>query len=561
MKKIFALVLAMMLCCSAFAEVVVNKESMFPVVEEPITLSMCMLRSASSADDPQDLWFFRYYGQMTNVNWEITEIDSAAWADMKNIMLASDDYPDVFYGPTFTSDELLKYGQEGIFIDLKDYIYEYADNMKKLFEVVPEAEVGMYAPDGNIYSLVYFNPQPEDWYPANCLGFMQINRTWLKNLGLEMPSTLDELYNVLLAFKEQDANGNGDPNDEIPWLSTKNSGGSEPLIMEALGMVYTGSGYIARRVATDEVVFLPSSDEYRYYLEYMNKLYSKGIINDSYFTLETTERNATLVPNDGVYTVGLTTGYDEALWTENRTFEEFEYLYPMTSEYNDYAFSPRRGAWGLGVMQVTDKCEHPEVAVRWADTFFDPMQSWLSADGPEYGTEADLDGIGFIASNLSQTTRPVGFTEANPENYGIWEYFCRYIGPRNKGTPWHTGLYDQYAKREAYGAEAMTRYEGVAWEDMTMTWYQYLDAQAKYSENLEYAYVVGYLAADDSATVSELWQPLEDYVKMQSAKFITGELSFDEYDKFVEQMNKLGADKINAIYHDTYEASKAMAAK
>ena len=257
MKKIFALVLAMMLCCSAFAEVVVNKESMFPVVEEPITLSMCMLRSASSADDPQDLWFFRYYGQMTNVNWEITEIDSAAWADMKNIMLASDDYPDVFYGPTFTSDELLKYGQEGIFIDLKDYIYEYADNMKKLFEVVPEAEAGMYAPDGNIYSLVYFEPQPEDWYPANCLGFMQINRTWLKNLGLEMPSTLDELYNVLLAFKEQDANGNGDPNDEIPWLSTKNSGGSEPLIMEALGMVYTGSCYIARRVATDEVVFLP----------------------------------------------------------------------------------------------------------------------------------------------------------------------------------------------------------------------------------------------------------------------------------------------------------------
>ena len=31
-----------------------------------------------------------------------------------------------------------------------------------------------------------------------------------------VPQTTDELFDVLTAFKEQDANGNGDPNDEIP---------------------------------------------------------------------------------------------------------------------------------------------------------------------------------------------------------------------------------------------------------------------------------------------------------------------------------------------------------
>ena len=31
-----------------------------------------------------------------------------------------------------------------------------------------------------------------------------------------MPTTTEELREVLRAFKEQDANGNGDPNDEIP---------------------------------------------------------------------------------------------------------------------------------------------------------------------------------------------------------------------------------------------------------------------------------------------------------------------------------------------------------
>lgn len=43
-----------------------------------------------------------------------------------------------------------------------------------------------------------------------------LNKTWLDNLGLTYPETVEELYTVLKAFKEQDANGNGDPNDEIP---------------------------------------------------------------------------------------------------------------------------------------------------------------------------------------------------------------------------------------------------------------------------------------------------------------------------------------------------------
>ena len=35
---------------------------------------------------------------------------------------------------------------------------------------------------------------------------------WLDNLGLEVPTTYQEFEDVLTAFKEQDANGNGDPN-------------------------------------------------------------------------------------------------------------------------------------------------------------------------------------------------------------------------------------------------------------------------------------------------------------------------------------------------------------
>ena len=41
---------------------------------------------------------------------------------------------------------------------------------------------------------------------------------WMKNVGVDKaPETTDELYDMLVAFKEQDANGNGDPSDEIPF--------------------------------------------------------------------------------------------------------------------------------------------------------------------------------------------------------------------------------------------------------------------------------------------------------------------------------------------------------
>ena len=66
-------------------------------------------------------------------------------------------------------------------------------------------------PDGHIYTL----PGKKPLRPKGC-DTPFINKAWLDRLGLEMPTTVDEWYEVLKAFKEQDANGNGDPNDEIP---------------------------------------------------------------------------------------------------------------------------------------------------------------------------------------------------------------------------------------------------------------------------------------------------------------------------------------------------------
>ncbi|MCF0253329.1 MAG: hypothetical protein HUK26_03230, partial [Duodenibacillus sp.] len=65
--------------------------------------------------------------------------------------------------------------------------------------------------EGEIYGLPKFQGKWPD-----CNGVMFINKTWLDKLGLEVPTTLSQLRDVLIAFRDNDCNGNGDPNDEVP---------------------------------------------------------------------------------------------------------------------------------------------------------------------------------------------------------------------------------------------------------------------------------------------------------------------------------------------------------
>lgn len=80
-----------------------------------------------------------------------------------------------------------------------------------MFEEEPDTLSLAKTYEGEIYALPKFQGKWPD-----CNGVMFINKTWLDNLGLEVPTTLGELKDVLVAFRDNDANGNGDASDEIP---------------------------------------------------------------------------------------------------------------------------------------------------------------------------------------------------------------------------------------------------------------------------------------------------------------------------------------------------------
>ena len=165
--------------------------------------------------------YVKWIEEVTNVDLSFELIPYDGRAEKLGLLLASGDYPDVFLSVGMTNQMISRYGvDEQMFLPLNDLIDQYGTFTKQIFEQYPGSENVITQLDGKIYSL----PVVNECYHATVPTKFWMNQTWLDNLGLKQPTTLDELYNVLVAFRDQDANGNGDPSDEIPLAGDYSDG-------------------------------------------------------------------------------------------------------------------------------------------------------------------------------------------------------------------------------------------------------------------------------------------------------------------------------------------------
>ena len=145
------------------------------------------------------------------INWQVYY--NSDWTEQKSLLLASGDLPDAFFGSICLSETDIAQNKD-YFVELSDGIEKNMPNLTAIFEKEPELKAAAQNRDGEIYSLVKKLP-----LRPKVANSMYINKQWLDNLGLDMPTTYEELTDVLKAFKEQDADGDGDPNNEIPYTN------------------------------------------------------------------------------------------------------------------------------------------------------------------------------------------------------------------------------------------------------------------------------------------------------------------------------------------------------
>ncbi|MDE6169131.1 MAG: extracellular solute-binding protein, partial [Acetatifactor sp.] len=226
----------------------------FPL-EEPYEINVFVC-SGDASYNFEDTVIFKHMEEMTNVKMNVTNVGLSELLEKRNSLLQTGDYPDVFIKSSFNTGDLYEYGSEEILIPLEDLMAQYAPNYCALMDERDAWAVTTSA-DGHTYGFSEVNVLNIN----SC--YMFINEQWLKNLGLDMPTDRESFYQVLKAFKEQDADGDGDPNNEIPWIAPSDLRMLEN-IFQYMGVNYSSSwDTMALSGDMNSIEFYPATEEYK----------------------------------------------------------------------------------------------------------------------------------------------------------------------------------------------------------------------------------------------------------------------------------------------------------
>lgn len=374
-----------------------NGEFILPISDGSYTYKILWEKDVNDVGTIEDKEILMQALEATGIKIEVEEVSSQSWDERLSVLFASGDLPDIICGPI---NNIANFTDQCM--DITDLLPEYAPWMYDFMYHQEPAVASSEVINGRLYSL----PQVRinGVYPR---FFWSINTKWLERVGLDIPTTTDELYEVLKAFKEQDANGNGDPNDEIPYsfFGLDNNDGLYSW-MNMFGLINDGANRAQQYIMVEDgqVLFVPTDDRFYEMLQYLNKLYSEGLLDQDGMVQEYTDRTA----KGNADQLGfINAGGLMTTVTGNEVGEEFTYLLPPASKYgsviqqNDPA-----GELANHIFTITTACEHPEellVMCEWMNSSSE--NRFVGRFGPE-GAGWVFDDEGKRANHSDFTNKP-----------------------------------------------------------------------------------------------------------------------------------------------------------
>lgn len=250
-------------------------ETGFPIVNEPITLKvMLAIRDSDSLTSTDDMPALARLEEQTGIHVEWEVLKASDWDTKLNLMFASGEYPDIILAPNGSVDDE-EYGvTQQILIPLEDKLEKYMPNYTERIAMEDsDPTSGLVASDGHTYSIGYLVGQDISTY-----AHFFINQTWLDNLQLSTPTSLEELTDVLRAFKTDDPNGNGEA-DEIPLEMGLDAGYyGVRYMLPMFGIPCDSSKWIY--IDDDKKVqFAATQEGFRECMEWLNLCYTEELID------------------------------------------------------------------------------------------------------------------------------------------------------------------------------------------------------------------------------------------------------------------------------------------
>ncbi|MDO4620313.1 MAG: extracellular solute-binding protein [Lachnospiraceae bacterium] len=473
-----------------------------------------------------------------SIEWE-TMSDSLS--EQVNIRIAGNELPDAFNGVGFTNYELTNYGEDGTFIDVTPYINEeIMPNLTKLMEENPDIRAAITMSDGGIYGLPAGERMgtagigaDEDYNIFTIPQFSMINKAWLDDLGLEVPTTLDELHDVLQAFKENDMSAKyygNDAGSTIPmstgfdqWCWGQN------IFYAGFGFTNWTNDIISDLVVNSdgEVDFVSDNDNYREALAYFHNWYAEGLMDQEMFSQSDTQ----LMAKCSQGYVGVSTWW---------------YIEELMGQYaSDYVFLPildgpdgthnvtvrTGGATNSGNLSITSACKSPANLLKFYDQWYSPENVMQLQYGPK--------DVFFKGQNENGVWVSISDEEAR-EKYGKSAGEVKseneVAGPKLIMSEYYSTTFEM----EPRAIERLT--------DLYNFWMPYVSDTTAYPLDVVYT-------ADELDIIDEYKTDFENTVAEQEGLWLKeGAPTDEEWNSYVDTLiYSCGMEELQQVYQDAYD--------
>lgn len=471
-----------------------------------------------------------------SITWE-TMSDSLS--EQVNIRIAGNDLPDAFNAVGFSNYDLTNYGQDGTFIDLTPYITEeYMPNLTKILDEHPDIRAAITMDDGCIYGLPAGEQmgtagvgKAEDYNIYTIPQYSMINKTWLNELGLEVPTTLDELHDVLVAFQEND----------MATMYGNDAGQTIPLSFGidqwcwGQNIYYAGFGFTnwTNDVCADlllqpdgTVNFVSDDDNYRAALEYFHDWFTEGLIDQEVFSQDDTQYMAKCSQGR----VGVATWwYIEELMGDHA--DDYVFLPVLDGPDGTHNVTVRDGGGiNSGSLSITSACESPINLLKFYDQWYIPENTMQLQYGPigTYFTGQDENGLW---QSVTDEEAQAQFGKSAGELKSELEV----AGPKLILSDYYANVFEM----EPRAQERLT--------DLYDYWMQYVDDTTTYPIDCVFT-------SDELDTIDRYRVDFENFVAEQEAAWLRdGGITDETWAAYKDNLNSYGMDKLLEVYQAAYD--------
>ena len=510
----------------------------FPL-KETTTLTGMISYPANTESDPNKRTIFKRLQKQTNVEIKWTAIQGDQWADKITLNMSDPNkLTDFVFTAGFSDSNLLKYADYGAIIPLEEYIDAYMPNLKSVFDKYPEYRTMCTDVNGHIWALPWIEQLGSEKTAIQTVGNMSfINKKWLDFLNLEIPETVDEFEQVLIAFRDHASELQeefGIDGSIIPMSCIVNNGDQDPAILiNGFGEGYGDADKDRHIAVTDDkkVICSATQEGYKKGIQWLHKLYEQKLIDPEAFTQEW----STYVSKGKSGRYGVCFSWDVANIDNLKDWVPLPVLTADTTNLTPQNSSFTSG-FDRGRCVVTSVAKNPALVCAWLDQMYAPLQSPQNNWGT-YGEDDEFD---------------------------IFE-----MGENEDGEPMlkHAPLGDaspvEVREAEAVGGPLaiLDEYYGkyVTCPDDAQYRLDWIKDYFTPDMHTKYVYPNVFMSREDTETLSNLQADIQKTINAKKSDWIMNGFDDADWDKYLKSLDAYGLNEYLELFQKYLDAYNAQA--